>query len=243
MHSQELQRKFFERVRNGDVKNFPEVQPSFYLYHKHMKGKLSNLLINSFPFAQEVLGDDKWDKAIAQFLAEYATSSETPLSLCFAFYQFLLENIAKQKNIANFFKDVVLFEYTLIELFHMENLPHVPFDTNGNHLETPLVLNPEHRLLSLDYPVFQNVTSLVHKSPCYLLMYRHAITFTVEFIEISALYYNALKILSKQTISILEAVEISAERFSLSMNDIDIDEMLDFVKELQNHGAIFGFAS
>ncbi|MBA2728838.1 MAG: putative DNA-binding domain-containing protein [Parachlamydiaceae bacterium] len=242
MQSKELQRKFFDSLRTGREDNFPEVQHSFYLYHKHLKKKLSTLLINCFPLTQEIVGEEKWETLIAHFLANAATPTEGPLSLCQAFYCYLLAHIPSIKDAAKHLRDVVIFEYILIDLFYMENLPHVNYSLNGNRLESPLVLNPEHRLVCLDYPVFQNTKFLEQKNAHYLFMYRHPTLFTVEFIEISALYYNALQQLAIQPISILTAIENAASACSVNINDVDMHEILDFVTELQEHGAIFGFA-
>jgi uncharacterized protein len=147
------------------------------------------------------------------------------------------------KDVAIHLKDVVVFEYLLIELFYMENRPHSHFSIYGNRLESLIVLNPDHRLVCLDFPVFQNANVLEHKGSYYLFMYRHPTFFTVEFIEISSLYFYALQQLALQPISILSAISKAAAICSIPMEDVDMEELLDFVSKLQEHGAIFGFAS
>lgn len=232
MNSKELQKKFSEYVRHGYTEGFPEVDGNMFpLYHNHLRKKLSNLLSFSFALTQEAMGPDLWERCILAFLKENSASGESILGLSQAFYSHLIQDVPL------YLKNLVSFEYLLIELFYLEDIPPPPFQPIGNRLESPVVLNPEHRFLVLDYPVFKYRGSelIQKKGDYYLFLYRHPTLFTVEIIELSAFYFSALSLIANRSISLLAAME------KMDHEGIDIEEIVSFYDLLKERGAILGF--
>jgi hypothetical protein len=242
MNSQQLQRKFADYVRKGLAGNFPEVNgKAFALYHSHLKSKLSHLLGVSFVLTREAIGPLRWEQVIKNFLETCTVSGESVMNLSQAFYAHFAAKI-KNSHLP-YLKDLLQFEYLLIELFYMENIPYPSFHSIGNRLESPVVINPEHRLIRLDYPVFKHkgASLAALKGFYYLLLYRHPTLFTVELIELSALYFSALSRMAVQPLSLLTAMEEAAHDFDVPAENLDPDEMIDFFASLHAHRAILGF--
>ncbi len=242
MNSEQLQKKFADHVRKGLVDHFPEVNcAAFALYHTHLKSKMSSFLSSCFPLTQEALGTLCWENKIADFLATRSTPDGFVLSLSHPFYHYLLN--CKENQHYPYLKDLLQFEYLLIELFYMEDLLFPSFQTDGNRLESFLVFNPEHRLLHLEYPVFRQkgVALAQSQGSYYLLMYRHPVSFEVELMELSALYFSALSKMITQPSSLLVSMKQAADCLHLSLEDLDTQEMLHFVHSLQERGVILGF--
>lgn len=242
MDSKELQKKFSDNVRNGCEGDFPEVNgKTFAIYHKHLKKKLSRLLGFVFTLTQEAIGADLWEKCILQFLASQSVSGESVLGLSHAFYTYLKD---KCKEIQYpFLEELVNFEYLLVELFYLEDIPPLPFQPVGNRLESAVVFNPEHRFLALDYPVFkyEGPDLAQRKGSYYLLLYRHPTLFTVEIIELSALYFSALSMMAEQSVSLLAAIERAARELGIPKEEINPEQMFNFFDSLQEQRVILGF--
>lgn len=236
MNSNQLQQKFSDYVRHGPRGDFPEVDGTrVILYREHLLKKLSLLLSDSFALTQEAMGMDVWEECILHFLANASASGESILGLSDAFYTYL---ITCKTDHLPYLENLATFEYSLIELFYLEDIPSSPYQLHGNRLESPVVLNSEHRFLCLDYPVFKCCGSelVEQKGAYYLLLYRHPILFTVEIIELSPLYFSALTLMAKQPMSFLAAMEQVAHE-----EDFDIEEMLDFFDSAKEQGFILGF--
>jgi uncharacterized protein len=239
MDSKQLQKKFSDFIRHGHVGDFPEVNEKMLtLYHEHLKSKLSRLLSGSFTLTEEALGLELWEQYVRNFLANQSASGEAILSLSQAFYDYL---ITKETPQHPYLKDLVTFEYLLLELFYLEDIPSLPFQPVGNRLESPVVINPEHHFLSLNYPVFKYPGSelVQRKGSYYLLLYRHPTSFNVQIIELSALYFSALSMMAKQSVPLLPAIEQAA--YDLNMDQINIEEIITFFDSLHEQGVILGF--
>lgn len=240
MNSDTLQRRFVDCVRRGAA--FPEIDlGNFKLYHAHLTAKLSTLLSTCFVLTQEALGADRWKRLINQFLSTQSVSGDFVLTLSHAFYDYLISS--QLHRAFPYLKNLLQFEYMLIELYYMEDLSHPQICLTGNRLESLLLVNPEHRLVQFEYPVFREkgASLLEQKGSYYLFLYRHPTTFTVELIELSALYFSALSQLAKRPTSLLAAYLQAAQELGIEEEDLDTDEMIHFFDALHQQGAILGF--
>jgi hypothetical protein len=246
MNSQELQKKFVDHIRKGIIDNFPEVdQNACIFYHQHLKKKLSRLLSHTFPLTKEALDDrGQWEKAVASFLANSSAPKDTPFNLSHAFSSYIFNSLEENQG-HPYLKDLLNFERQITEIFYMENIPSPPFTSNGNRLESAVVLNPEHCLIQFEYPVFKYKASELapHKGSYYLLLYRHKHSFNVELVELSELYFLALAKMAHQPIPLLSALEAAADHLKIEADNIDPAEALDFFDSMHAQGAFLGFAS
>ena len=129
------------------------------------------------------------------------------MDLSRSFYSYIVSCDWIDQEQHPYLSDLISFEYLLIELFYMDDHSSLPFHSLGNRLETPIVLNPEMRLVRFDYPVFKKLgpPRIDSKGAYYLMLFRHPDTFAVELIELSALYFvtpqSILRSIKKLTLS------------------------------------------
>lgn len=116
------------------------------------------------------------------------------------------EGFAERLNLP-YLNDLVDFEWLEIEICMMPDIPR----QTGKVLQ----LNPESRLVSYRYPVFEKKTlpRPMQKGEYFLLAFRHPETGQAHFITLSLFYKCVLELIQQQPLSGQDALTLVAEAF------------------------------
>lgn len=174
MNCAELQRTLFNKMKR-DV---------------HLLKKVSEILSGTFNLTHQYLGRAKWDELIFDFIRNDKYSGHSIFDIHLSFYRYL----SRKRD--NLLKDLILFEYSIIELFYLNDLPKPSLEPHF------IALIPEHRLLTFTYPIYKFKTDELfqQKGTYHLYLFRNPSTFTIEMVEVSSRYFNFLKKISKSPV-------------------------------------------
>jgi hypothetical protein len=109
----------------------------------------------------------------------------------YEFYLFVENTQIEIKNRYFILEELMLFEWTEIEIYMMKDKKYPEVKSNGDWLKDIFELNPENKILQLSYPVHL-------KNPCditmddfadyFVLLYRERETGKVQFVNLSVLF-------------------------------------------------------
>lgn len=204
------------------------------IYHEHVRKKIRQTLKRAFPLTHHVLSPAQWNQMIMTFLAEEECSSPFIWTLPKTFAAFAKkQDYAQQFNIP-YLSDLLDFEWIEIEIYMMPDQCKGTFNRPKIVLEEVLSLNPENRLLTFSYPVFekQPLPRPMKKGVYFLFAFRHHESKEVQFMSLSPFYCRVVDLLKNGNLTGRELLTQAATEFKL-----DLDKILakgeQFLKDLE----------
>ncbi len=239
------QRALVHLCRSGECDPRGALMPqSAQIYADLVFQSFERSLRNALPLTRRALSEEEWLQLIADYLLIHPSSSPKLWRLPLELYRFVLTNKRKRGWWRPYLVDLVLFEWSLIEIDRMEDRPIPLHSLDGDLLRDPLLLNPHASLLTFSYPVFRGLPpeGSVARS-YYLLIYRRPETFEVEIIELSALFAKVILLLQKRPLSGQKALNMASSEFS----GLDQRELAlrggELLSKLLEKRALLGFAN
>ncbi|PSL46570.1 hypothetical protein CLV51_103551 [Chitinophaga niastensis] len=240
-----IQQTFSAYCRTGEKVRLPGVTPNRLKYYRALVFNMINDTMESaFPIAFKNIPVRKWNKMVKDFFANHACQSYQVWKLPLEFYTYAVENNWEEVYDIPYLNDLLGFEWAEMEVYNMEDIPAPPFTLQGDWLETPLVLNPEHKLLSFAYPVHLEANPkkmIQNKGAYFVLLYRDAETGNVEFIDLSPW----LAFLTEQLVLGITVRDILDYAPQLNITDTDTleEDTIDFLQHMQQQHFVLGFQS
>ncbi|MDO9000693.1 MAG: DNA-binding domain-containing protein [Bacteroidota bacterium] len=196
----------------------------------------------AYPITHSFLPSDVWNKLLHDFYAEHKCQTPQVWRMPLEFYEYCVEkNIQAQLNIP-FLNDLLYFEWLELEIHTMDDIAYPQINIEGDILLNTIALNPEHKLIKLNYPVhIVAPTEMKDEAGDYfLLMYREKETGNIQFIDVSILYAYIIE----QLQSGIRLQDILAEADSLfQINNFEQlkEHVLIFIDDLKKRNFILGF--
>jgi hypothetical protein len=244
-HTEYLQSAFAEFCRTGNPVELPGTNTRRMGYYRKLSfNVIYNALEQAYPITQQVLTDSEWTNLVDDFFANYNNRTPFLWQMPYGFYEYVAGNALPLKKGYPFLEELLYFEWLEIEVHTMEDveLPqgfvrNPAFDT-GN----PVVVNPEHRLVQLTYPLHIKGVEQAIKEPgnYYVLIYRHPESGNVKFLNLSVLSAFAFSLFAQKQLNIYEAVKEIENQFRLKNKLSVLKNVGQFLKELFELKAILG---
>lgn len=240
------QQRLTQYCRTGKYKPLSNITKGRIKHYRQLVNNIiDDTLQSAFPLTYVLLSTKDWMQLVTSFFANHNCKSNSVWKMPAEFYEYVKAtdfSVIKMKH--PFLCDLLLFEWTEIAVFMMEDIPAEESDNaTGDLLQDLLVLNPEHQILSFKYPVHTkraNEIEEADESNYFVLIFRDKETGKVNFIDLSLFYVWLLQeILNNnkpvdyllQKVSSLLGV---SEREAFSNCSI-------FLQELYNQKFIIGF--
>ena len=139
--------------------------------------------------------------------------------------------------------DLLYFEWVEIEIHTMPDKVSEDFIAEGNSITDQLVLNPEHEMIQLEYPVHLKAVKGIeeHKGAYYVLQYREQETGSVKFLDLTALHAYILSKIFESGEAISSFKGEIARIASVESEKILDDYLEEFVRSLLQRGLILGY--
>ncbi|MDZ7742246.1 MAG: DNA-binding domain-containing protein [Bacteroidota bacterium] len=177
--------------RNGDNPALPGIKEGRLKHYRRLVYNNVNASLRSaYPLACNFLKEETWEEVVNDYFMNYACQSPQIWQMPYEFYQYLTEKEHKLLKDYEFLAELLLMEWLEVELFMMEDI-ECEYSPEQNTEDDRLVLNPEHRLLALKYPVHLKKASSVKasdKGNFYLLMHRMPTVGSVVFTDVSVFF-------------------------------------------------------
>ena len=242
-----IQYKLADYCRKNLFPNIPLINhEGIKQYRKLVYNVIEETLESSFPITRKTLTNSDWDYLVSSFIEHHKCISYSIWKMPEEFLNYITKNNFHLKELYPFLSDLLYFEWIEIEVHTMPDETVSQYKKYGNLFSDKLVLNPEFRLVNLNYPVHNVRTKELlinqHKGSYHVLIFRDLETGSVKFYDLSRLF----SILINEIIQNSEKTLIESLAELCGILKIDVDEnikakVLDFMKQLLKDGFILGF--
>lgn len=241
--TRDYQSSLADYCRTGDYQAIPGVKTAHVSqYRRLVYNVVDDMLQSAYPLTKGLLREEEWDELVQEFFSGHACQSPQVWYMPKELYEYLVQHEAHPLlNKYPFLHDLLQLEWLEIALFMMEDIP-VAADSKGERL----VLNPEHELVHLQYPVHvkeaKHITEM-DKGDYFLVMFREPDSGDVQFMQLSPALARMIELLEERPMSITALTAAICRELRLEITQ-DIQAMTQLFADqgLQNK-LITGFLS
>ena len=242
--TKDIQSKLALFCRTGESIDLPALTPNrLHHYRRLVCNVILDNLESSFPIAYEYIEKEKWQGMVYDFFSQHNCKSYQVWQIAGEFCEYAIKEDFATKYQIEYLNDLLQFEWDEMVVYNMEDIsPHNYSDT-GDPLDNAMVLNPEHKLLQLHYPVHLHnpITAIEKKGNYFVLLYREPRTGKVQFVDLSLWYAIVIEQIGSQEIVLKDLLKEAPNLFG-AINIEDLTKTtFAFIRELQARKFILGF--
>jgi len=243
--TQHAQRLFSDFVLGRDTvgmnTSFPERLPH---YRRLVFNVFFDSLSRAFPIAKSMLGDALWQELIEDYMRNHDSSSPQVWKMPLEFFEFICEKGYADTLNKPWLNDLLYFEWIEIEVHTMPDITIPNCRPDGDILKDRLVLNPEHRLIHLRYPVHRINCEKndILQGDYFLIVYRHPEDLNVRFLEVSAMLAVVLEMLRAEPLSLEEIIYHLKDLTAQQATEISKMKLIKFMKIMHQEIIMMGYA-
>lgn len=211
-------------------------------YRRLVFSVVKDALETTFPIAFKFILSEIWEEIVYNFFCFHNCQHTQVWRMPEEFYQFCKnENYAAKYDLP-YLNDLLNFEWLEAEMYVMEDLEYPKFIENTNWLKEKIVVNPEHKIVKLEYPVHLQIPeeAVKKKGNYFLLLYREKETGRVQFVNLSVLITFLVENIVLQEKTVEEIFNDILLIFGI--NDLSLlqKEAFKFLKDLYQKGFVLG---
>lgn len=240
----QIQLDFASYCKTGEYKPLPGVTPNrVHHYRRLVFNVVKNTLEQAYPLTYDILGEDKWAIWVDKFFTLHDPQSPQVWKLPLEFYEWAVDYGMAEKSGLAFINDLLLFEWLEIEVYTMPDID-IPESVNeGDLLADIMVINPEYRLLELDYPVHKIPAKELdqNKGQYFVLAFREPLEKKVEFVDLSIFYVFLLDRIINQNTPLADVLLEAVTVFKLGEEKELNNKVQEFFDQLRDKGFVLGF--
>ena len=234
---------FSEYCRTGIMTEIKGVRSeNLHNYRRLVFGTAVDIVETAYPIAKSFLDKEVWDKLMHDFFAEHKCQTPQVWRMPLEFYDYCVAKDLQTKFGFPFLNDLLYFEWLELDVHTMGDIVYPKFISEGDWMNDVIALNPEHKLIKLNYPIHTTPpTELDGKQGDYfLLMYRDKESGNVQFMDVSILYAYILEQIGYGVL--LKDVLVEANTL-FKLNDISLlkEHALNFINDLKQRKFVLGF--
>ncbi|MDD2794053.1 MAG: putative DNA-binding domain-containing protein [Sediminibacterium sp.] len=230
--------------RTGILQQIPGIHTGNVVqYRKLVMNVVDDILQNAYPLTYDLLTGAEWDALVAKFFAGHSCKSPQVWYMPKELIGYMVDTDHALLKQYPMLLNLLQFEWLETEMFMMQDIP-VPLTRNGDLLFSKLVLNPEHRLMVLEYPVHRKKPSDIRpedQQAYYLAAHRDE-EGQVVFTELSPALLRAVEHLQERAISIQELYQLIEQDFGIQLTETDHLAIIQFIQQAYAEELIKGFA-
>ncbi len=212
-------------------------------YRRLVFNIIEDNLQTAYPLTHDLLSPEEWEEVVTEFFSNHPCQSPQIWSMPNEFYEYLRDVNHPLLEKYPFLEDLLLFEWREIELYMSED-HSIRHDLHGNVSNDKLVVNPEHGLMHLSWPVhLMNASEIKpeHKGNFFLLMHRDPESGKILFSNLSPAFVRMIEYLKDSPDSIPGMLDKIEKEMHVDITDDIRKTTLDFFKNGLNNRLILGF--
>ncbi len=212
-------------------------------YRRLVFNIIEDNLQTAYPLMHDLLSPDEWEQAVNEFFSNHPCQSTQIWSMPKEFYEYLKEVNHPLLETYPFLEELLLFEWKEIELYMSEDIP-IRYSLRGDVSKDKLVLNPEHDLIHLSWPVhLMNAGEITteHKGSFFLMMHRETESGKIRFTNLSPAFVRMIEYLQNSPDSVSEILNKIGKEMQVDITDEIRATTLDFFTNGLNTRLILGF--
>lgn len=212
-------------------------------YRRLVYNVVRNTMDQAYPLASQILGEDRWNSLVHDFLINHDCQTPKIWLLPLEFYEYIRDhNYSKSLDLL-WLNDLLYFEWIEIEVHVMPDEKMPDAKRKGDLLNDVLVINPEFRLIRLDYPIHQfNIDEAIKKKSNYfVLAARDPDKGHVNFFNLSLLHTWIIENLLQENVSIKSLYPKINQIFGIDSETMLTENLNGFLINLFSKKFILGF--
>lgn len=242
--TKDIQSKLADYCRTGALTLTTEVnQRHVQHYRRLVYNIIDDILETAFPVFFEFAPDALWDEMVDEFFSGHHCQTPQVWRVPGEFYAYACRQNWKEKFQLPFLEDLLLFEWIEMDIHTMQDEPYPQHSPDGDWDKDLIALNPEYRILTLQYPVHTMPPAHIaaqHQGQYFVLIFRQPESGHVQFLDISVLY--ALAIEKIETGARLPALVDELQGiFAFPDKRAAHQHILAFLQDLRQRGFVLGF--
>jgi hypothetical protein len=216
---------------------------NLYQYRRLVFNIVSDILETAYPITYSHLDQEVWNDLVYNYFTEHKCQTPQVWRMPLEFYEYCIQKNIQEKLNVPFLNDLLYFEWLEMEIHTMEDLEYPEYKAEGDWMNDAIALNPEHKLVKLEYPVHTTPPGpelLEKKGDYFLLVYREKESGNVQFVDLSMFYTYILENIKNGVL--LKDILVEANSL-FQINDIKFlkERSLEFVNDLRGRNFIVGF--
>jgi len=240
----ELQASLASYCRTGDDPQISGVTTGRISHYRRLVFNIiEDNLQTAYPLTYALLSQVEWEEVVNEFFRNHPCQSPQIWSMPKEFYEYLQKINHPLLQRYPFLEDLLLFEWKEIELYMSEDIP-VPYSTEGDAGKDPFVLNPEHDLLHLSWPVHITNASEIEadrQGNYFLLMHRDPGSGKIIFTNLSPAFVRIIEYLIEKPESIGSMLKKINREMKVEITDEVMDATRNFILNGLENRLILGF--
>jgi hypothetical protein len=231
--------------RNGNTHSLKGVrEDNLPQYRRLIRNIFNDTLVTAYPITGKLLSDNEWNGLVDDFMRDFSPSSPQVWQMPRELWEYVSDSGHHLAVKYPFLTDLLWFEWLEIELYMMKDIT-VSFRQKGSLREEKMVLNPEHKIVGFEWPVFLKSPGKIEsddKGQYFLVMFRHPVNKSVRFIHVSPVLARLIELLSENPKSLEEliadlSIDLKATISSEQQSYVEI-----FLSGLFEKGLLLGYA-
>lgn len=239
-----IQSQLAQYCRTGETEPIPGAkQDRLKEYRQLVYSVINNTFEQAYPITYQFVKEEEWELMITSFIKEHACHENQVWKLPLEFCEYAKEKDFQGSLGYPFLNELLYFEWLEIEVHTMPDMPVLPYKKEGSFEKNSIVLNPEHKMILLSYPVhLMPVQEAINNKGNYIaLIFREQESGKVQFMNISALHAYFIESLSNEELSLANLLSNAASVFNIPNDKLLSDHALQFLTDLKNQGMMLGF--
>ncbi|AHF17499.1 HvfC family RiPP maturation protein [Niabella soli] len=242
--TQQYQSALANYCRTGMLENIPGVvKENVPQYRRLVLNVIDDMLQNAYPLTYDLLEEAEWNAIVHDFFTNHPCQSPQVWYMPKEFYQYLTETTHSILDTYSFLKELLWFEWVEVELFMMED-QLISAAASGDLRTDKLMINPEHLLLTFEYPVHQKNPGTIRASDKghYFVVGHRNSDGEVIFTDVAAALVRMIEYLEEAPYTGTELFSLFERENALQLSETDKEAVLNFLQTALQQGLIAGFA-
>ena len=243
--TKEYQSSLAKYCRTGEYETIPGVnEKNVKQYRRLIFNIIKGSLESAYPLSFEFLDTKIWDDVVSRFFSDYPCQSPQVWYMPKEFYKYIEKSEKELTDSFPLLLSLLWFEWLEIEMYMMEDIA-LNHQEEGDINIDKLVLNPELKIIHLDYPVhIKNASEISSedRGDYFVSLHRNPVTGSIRFTDLSKAYVRLLEILKDKSVSFVHLVRKLGEDLGIQASKETIDVIKLFVTKALENRLIIGFA-
>jgi hypothetical protein len=238
-----IQNQLGRYCQTGTLPDIPGINKKYITHYRRLVFNIiRNNLFQAYPIASKVIGRNKFGELIKEFFSEHKAKTPQVWKLPKEFYEFAIDKEWNRKYKYPWLHDLLLFEWMEIQVHTMPDRQIPSVNPKGDLGNDKLVVNQECEIIKLRYPVHVKPVkeTTKFKGNYNVLIFRHPVNGTVQFLNLSLIFVSIIEELIKAPATISYLVEGASLNFNMVNKEDLASAFRNFISDMAEKGLILG---